>query len=477
MKISQHNKDILKLIEEGFDDKEIRSQIINKHGIYLDLSIINNKRKSELNEFIKPFRKDSKELLYPVLYKGFPERNSIRDKIDQIIYYLIDSIDTIKDFPSEKALEDLQKTIEKSLNTYKHDAFLYKLIYQHKNIYSKDFEFKREISVLKSQLVNPFKHFFDLCNMNMEHISFVEESIEFDRIIREVCRDNIITKTERLYLEEKAKEFFIDSNKLKRYLDNPFFGYETFKIFIDQICEDGIITETERKYISEKSDQYNVPKDKIEEMINLGLANSSLFNKNINLNGFYDIILVYLLSYSFGIKNITSYISERFRLGKFNSEQEVLISKSFALKELKINLIKVHSINFNELESIKKLFQKLNIDLLDLDEALSFYKSFKNKQNRLSFNEKKSSIDKIQEKIYIDSLKIEDVEITKNSKLVRPFDVKFLGSKICIEYSNKIDEIILIKALSVLYLNNSKAIRKTNILKQINRILEQLLNE
>ena len=42
---------------------------------------------------------------------------------------------------------------------------------------------------------------------------------------------------------------------------------------------------------------------------------------------------------------------------------------------------------------------------------------------------------------------------------------------------DEVDEIILVKALSVFYLKNSKTISKTNLLKQINRILEQLLNE
>ena len=74
-------------------------------------------------------------------------------------------------------------------------------------------------------------------------------------------------------------------------------------------------------------------------------------------------------------------------------------------------------------------------------------------------------------------MKIEDVKITKSNKLVKHFDVRFMGSKICIDYRDDIDEIMLVKALSVLYLNNSKAVSKTSILKQINRILEQLLNE
>tara|TARA_B110000211_G_scaffold232201_1_gene295361 strand:+ start:283 stop:1722 length:1440 start_codon:yes stop_codon:yes gene_type:complete len=477
MKVSLHNKDILTLIEQGFNDNEIRNKISKKHGIHLELSNINSKRKSELNDFIEPFLKDSKELLYPILYKGFPDRNSIRGKIDQIIYYLIDSIDTIKDFPSEKALEDLQTTIEKGLNTYKHDAFLYKLIYQHKNIYSKDFEDRREISILKSQLDDPFKHFFELCNMSMEHISFAEESADFDNIIREVCRDNIITKTERLYLGEKAKEYFIDSNKLKRYLDNPFFGYETFKIFIDQICEDGIVTEIERKYITEKSKQYNVPNAKMLEMISLGLANSSLFNKNINLKEFYDIILIYFLSYSFDIKNLTSNISEMFKLGKFNSEQEILFIKSYILEELKINLLNNYSINFDEFESVDQIFKKLNISYVEFKKALASYNINKNEPSKSTIEQQKLSFDTIQEEINISSLKIEDVEITKSNKLIRPFDVKFLGSKICIEYSDEIDEIILVKTLSVFYLKNSKTLSKVNLIKQINRILEQLLNE
>ena len=108
---------------------------------------------------------------------------------------------------------------------------------------------------------------------------------------------------------------------------------------------------------------------------------------------------------------------------------------------------------------------------------MSIYNNYENEQSKLTIEQKKSSFDTIQEKIYIDSLKIEDVEITKSNKLARPFDVKFLGSKICIEYSDKIDEIILVKALSVFYLKNSKTISKTNLLKQLNRILEQLLDE
>ena len=34
------SKDILKLIDQGFDDNEIRSQIMKKHGIYLGQNVI-----------------------------------------------------------------------------------------------------------------------------------------------------------------------------------------------------------------------------------------------------------------------------------------------------------------------------------------------------------------------------------------------------------------------------------------------------
>ena len=413
MKVSRHNKDILKLIDQGFDDNEIRSQIMKKHGIHLELSKINSKRKSELNDFIKPFLKDSKELLYPILYKGFPNRNNIREKIDQIIYYLIDSIDIIKDFPSEKALEDLQVTIEKGLNTYKHDAFLYKLIYQHKNIYSKDFEDAKEISLLKSLLSDPFKNFFDLCNMNMKHISFAEESTDFDHIIREVCRDNIITKTERLYLEEKAKEYFIDSNKLKRYLDNPFFGYETFKIFVDQICEDGIITDTESKYINEKASQYNVPKELLEKMISTGLMRAK-FGAQLSQNkDFYDIVLIYLFASAFGLKSVQEILARILNIDRYvesisdllETEKEVLFDAFCkAVNEKKeLEALQIESAN-----TIQEVFSRLNMTTIPLGNIL-----YANKNNSVSLP-KLDNVTKQNEVIYsIDGYTFEIHEVSQ----------------------------------------------------------------
>ena len=476
MKLSPHNKHIKKLIEQGFSNMEIQTEIRKVFNIPLKLSDIQNKRSSELGNLIKTFREDSIELLYPILYKGFPERNDISDKLDQIINYLLDAVNNLNGFPSENILIDLLLVFESKLNTFKHDAFLYHLIYKYKKQKKQTIEDSLYVVQLKELIINPFKNYFSLSNMNMGHISFKDDSVEFDKIIREVCRDNIITVNEKKYIEEKASEYFIDSEKLKRYLDNPFFGYESFKIFIDQICEDGIITDVERVYIVEKAKQYNVSEAKMEEMINIGLVRSSLLKKLSKSSEFYEIVIIYLIAHSFDIKSTKNIIFVAIQDGRFNKAEDLLSIHFIVIEDLKQKL----SIKSNVLsgwDNIKQLVEKLNINFINNEKALSIYNNYENEQSKLTIEQKKSSFDTIQEKIYIDSLKIEDVEITKSNKLARPFDVKFLGSKICIEYSDEIDEIILVKALSVFYLKNSKTISKTNLLKQLNRILEQLLDE
>ena len=476
MKLSPHNKLIKKLIDQGLSDREIQTEIRKVFNMSFKISDIQNKRTSELASLIKHFREDSIELLYPILYRGFPERNQIIDRLDQIINYLLDAVNNLNGFPSENILIDLLLVFEKKLNTSKHDAFLYHLIYKYKKQKKQTIEDSLYVVQLKELIINPFKNYFSLSNMNMGHISFKDDSVEFDKIIREVCRDNIITVNEKKYIEEKASEYFIDPEKLKRYLDNPFFGYESFKIFIDQICEDGIITDVERVYIVEKAEQYNVSETKMEEMINIGLVRSSLLKKLSKYNEFFEIVLIYLVSHSFDIKSTKNIIFEAIQDGRFSKTQNLSSILFLAIEDLKQKL----SDKSNYLScwnNIKQFFEKLNINIIDNEKALSIYNNYEVEQDKLSIEQKKSSFDSIQEKIYIDSLKIEDVEITKSNKLVRPFDVKFLGSKICIEYSDEIDEIILVKALSIFYLKNSKTISKTNLLKQLNRILEQLLNE
>ena len=476
MTVSSHNKHIEKLIKKGWSDKDIYNDIKKIYGIHYSLAQINNKRNTKLNDLIKPFKEDSEELLFPILYKGFPNKDFINDKLEQIINYLIDAINTVKDFPSEDVLIDLLLVFEQGLNTYKHDAFLYSLIFKYKNNNNNKLEDSLEIQQLKIFIENPFKNYFSLSNTNMENVSFKDDSPEFDHIIKEVCRDNVITKNEREYLKIKAAEYFINTEKLERYLNNPFFGYETFKVFIDQVCEDCIITDLERDYIKEKAVQYNVPLDQMNKMISNGLMRASFTRKLINSREFYDIVLSYLFSNSFNFQNTENILFDAIQSEKLNSVQDIKLVRDQTIYDLKNKFSRKSYFN-GEWSNLTELFQKINISFISFEKALLFYKQKENQKANLSIVEKKDSIETIQEKIYIDSLKIEDVIITKSNKLARPFDVKFLGSKICIEYSDEIDEIVLVKALSVFYLKNSKTISKTNLLKQLNRILEQLLNE
>jgi hypothetical protein len=370
MKLKPYNKHIKKLIEQGFSDREIQTEIRKVFNKPFKISDIQNKRTNELINLIKPFREDSIELLYPILYKGFPDRNFIKDKLDQIFNYLIDEIKTVKGFSSENVLIDLLLIFEEGLNTYKHDAFLYRLIYQHKTKNTKELEDSRAIQQLKAQIADPFKYYFSLSNISIQHQSFREDSSEFDSIIREVCRDNIVTEKERAYLEEKAAEYFINPDKLKIYLDNPFLGHETFKIFIDQICEDGVVTDTELQYINEKAKQYNVPSHILEKMISAGILRSQ-FAEGLSLDdNFYEIVLIFLFANVYNIKTIQQKLSDLLidqpdnkkvtnqleikKIDLFNLLQEAVLLKP----ELK-------TIHTHNPKNIFELYSVINIEILE----------------------------------------------------------------------------------------------------------------
>ena len=373
MKVSPHNKHIKKLIEQGFSDVEIRAEIKKIFGIQFELSQIHSKRTSELNDLIKPFSQDAVELLYPILYKGFPDRNFIKDKLEQIINYLIDAIKTLESFPSEDVLIDLLLVFEDGLNTYKHDAFLYRLIYQYKTKNTQELEDSRAVQQLKAQIEDPFKYYFSLSNMNMEHLSFREDSPEFDHIIREVCRDNVITKKERAYLEEKAAEYFIDPDKLKMYLDNPFLGHETFKMFIDQICEDGVVTDTERQYINEKAVQYNVPSHILEKMISAGILRSQFAEDLSQDDNFYEIALIYLFANAYNLKTVEDRLSIMLlTLQKKDSIAYQLETKKQVLFGVLSEAIdekkELKALDISKLSRVVQLYEMLDLSILPLSE-------------------------------------------------------------------------------------------------------------
>ena len=56
MKLSPHNKLIKKLIDQGLSDREIQTEIRKVFNMSFKISDIQNKRTSELNDLIKPFR-------------------------------------------------------------------------------------------------------------------------------------------------------------------------------------------------------------------------------------------------------------------------------------------------------------------------------------------------------------------------------------------------------------------------------------
>ncbi len=391
MKLSPHNKHIKKLIERGFSDLEIRNDIKKLFGIHFDLSQIQNKRTNELSNLIKHFREDSIELLYPILYKGFPDRNFIKEKLEQIINYLIDAIKIVESFPSEDVLIDLLLVFEDGLNTYKHDAFLYRLIYQYKTKNTQELEDSRAVQQLKAQREDPFKYYFSISNINMEHLSFREDSPEFDHIIREVCRDNVITKKERAYLEEKAAEYFIDPDKLKMYLDNPFLGHETFKMFIDQICEDGVVTDTERQYINEKASQYNVPSYILEEMISAGILRAKFAEDLTQDDNFYEIVLIFLFANTYNIKSIQQKLSDVI-IGKadyigFTKQLESKKIELFnLLKEAVSEKTELKTINTYKPTNIFEFYSIISIEILELSDIQQTNNTFKeplkdNKEN------------------------------------------------------------------------------------------------
>lgn len=391
MKLSPHNKLIKKLIDQGLSDREIQTEIRKVFNMSFKITDIQNKRTSELNDLIKPFQSDAIELLYPILYKGFPDRNFIKDKLEQIINYLIDAIKTLEGFPSEDVLIDLLLVFEDGLNTYKHDAFLYRLIYQYKTKNSQELEDTQAVQQLKAQIEDPFKYYFSISNMNMEHLSFREDSPEFDHIIREVCRDNVITKKERAYLEEKAAEYFIDPDKLKMYLDNPFLGYETFKMFIDQICEDGVITDTERQYINEKASQYNVPSYILEEMISAGILRAKFAEDLTQDDNFYEIALIFLFANTYNIKSIQQKLPDVI-IGKADN---IEFTKQLESKKIELfNLLKeavsekteLKTINTYKPTNIFEFYSIIGIEILELSDIQQTNNTFKepskdNKEN------------------------------------------------------------------------------------------------
>ena len=246
-------------------------------------------------------------LLYPIIYQNYPSQEQIRTKgVKNFTETLKTHIPEYPEILSIKVLDDLNAQFEMDIQTSEHEAFLYHLIHIHNTQQdSKEETPSESVRLLTRQFQNPFLHFFKLVDDLIESKSFNSESPEFDRILREVCRNNVITQIEREFLEEKANEYFIDTQRLHAFLENPFVGHETFKRFIDQVCADGIITNSEKAYINEKSIEYNVPASTLEKMISNGLFQAHIKTSAINNHSFYEIATMYLIASAFNKNSIT----------------------------------------------------------------------------------------------------------------------------------------------------------------------------
>jgi len=308
-------------------------------------------------------------LLFPFIYLDFPTLIKIQENIEDYKSTLITFVEN-SEFISIEKIKELLIAVEHGAQSIDDEIHLFWTIYELKNR-SGEILFSHEINKLKGYIKNPIKEFFMLTDRNVENISFASENPKFHKILKEIGRDNVITENERSYIFEKAEEHFIDKSKLTLYLDNPFIGFESFKIFINQICEDGIVTEVERDYIDEKAKQYNVPAEKIDEMISVGLIRAAGIERLSNKEEFYDVILIYLFAHSFNIKSVGNIFFKALHSKNINKDEDIHIVKEILTDELSKRL-SIMSIHFETSSNIRHLFDSLNISCPNYEEAINF---------------------------------------------------------------------------------------------------------
>ena len=260
-----------------------------------------------------------------------------------------------------------------------------------------------------SILINPF----DLIDVQAGHQSFNNESPEFEKIVREVCRDNVITEAEKAFLIEKGREYFIDESRINQLIQDPFMGKATFKIFIDQICEDGVITSAERTYITEKSRQYNVSSGTLDEMINIGLTRAKLNAQTTESKTMFSLVILYLTATAFHLEETINNL--RWLLGQSdgNADNDKLLndfltdfSKEFAHefesqffnngKAQNPSRLRIFS-EQNEKNEAQQLLHLLNIEQADFKSAKEAYS-----KNQVSTGSTKTQIPALNWNITID---------------------------------------------------------------------------
>ena len=246
-------------------------------------------------------------LLYPIIYQNYPSQEQIRTKgVKNFTETLKTHIPEYPEILSIKVLDDLNAQFEMDIQTSEHEAFLFDLIHLHNTAEGREEQPSQIAQTVREFFLNPYQSFFDVLDEQVENQSFNKESQEFEKIVREVCRDNVITEAEKAFLIEKGREHFIDEDRINQLLQDPFMGKSTFKIFISQICEDGVITPTERAYITEKSAQYNVSSQMLDEMINIGLARAKMNAETAESKPMFTLVVLYLIANAFHLEKTIS---------------------------------------------------------------------------------------------------------------------------------------------------------------------------
>ena len=122
---------------------------------------------------------------------------------------------------------------------------------------------------VKAHFEDPFLSYFNATKtyrlVQKSHEPF--SSPTFEALFLEITRDNIVTETERSFLQEKAKVYGISKSLVDQALAESNPALHTFRNYVTEICRDGIVTIIERQFLEEKSKSYNIPSGLMESMI------------------------------------------------------------------------------------------------------------------------------------------------------------------------------------------------------------------
>jgi hypothetical protein len=406
-------------------------------------------------------------------------------------------IPTKKEFRSnisnyEKRLESIYletnitelKQIKKSILLIKNhleDEYDWELVYRNfkAGIDFQDVKFNYRGELLVRYAQNSYKQFLILLESAKENLNF-NENERFTKIIEEICRDNIVTDTEKDFLYEKADYFGISHDKVELYLANDFRNYPSFIVLINEICEDGIITSKERKYINEKASLYKIPTDQVDKLISIGLFKIKKFNELKINNDFKSIVIMYLIASSLDLNqnfllHINNFIST---LNGIEDDNENNLISTFKFRtveqlcillndQLEYSFFEINQIDFDKKADenyLNKMLKKLGLGGVVFNFEDTKKTDYRSDKNTIDTNG-----------LILDDFIIQDVILNKIQNSSRTLVCEFKGSEIHIDYNTKISHETLIKAIAILNIKTQNSKNKIDLLKQLNRIIDQIL--